>query len=256
MLSSSVKLTREELYALVWEKAVMHVAKSFGLSDVGLRKICVKHDIPTPPMGYWAKLAHGKAVKKTPLPPLKAGNSNWIYIHEGMPHMKAVSAAVARAAEDGAMTSVIMVPSGKPEHLLPILMAAEKALKKSKPDREGFVSCEGSGLPCIRVGPNSIERALSILDAFLKAAVNQGGGVNDKDKNLSLVIDEEAFTLRFYEAKDKRSYRPTRDDLKQQARYDENSRRIPSLYPPGRIVYPTWEYYPSGRLAIEITDPT
>jgi hypothetical protein len=27
------------------------LAKSFGLSDVGLRKICVKHDIPTPKLG-------------------------------------------------------------------------------------------------------------------------------------------------------------------------------------------------------------
>jgi hypothetical protein len=46
---------------------MVKLAKKFGLSDVGLRKICVKHGIPTPPVGYWAKPNFGKPVKKTPL---------------------------------------------------------------------------------------------------------------------------------------------------------------------------------------------
>ncbi len=41
-------MKRVELYELVWQRALMRVAKDFGLSDVGLRKICVKHGIPTP----------------------------------------------------------------------------------------------------------------------------------------------------------------------------------------------------------------
>jgi hypothetical protein len=48
---------------------MVKLAKEFGLSDVGLRKICVKRDIPTPPPGYWAKLNFGKPVKKMPLGP-------------------------------------------------------------------------------------------------------------------------------------------------------------------------------------------
>ena len=50
------ELTREDLHALVWKRPMSRLAKSFGLSDVGLRKICVKHAIPTPGLGYWAKL--------------------------------------------------------------------------------------------------------------------------------------------------------------------------------------------------------
>lgn len=38
-------LTREELYALVWQTPLSRLARTFGLSDVGLRKICVKHNI-------------------------------------------------------------------------------------------------------------------------------------------------------------------------------------------------------------------
>lgn len=46
------RLTREELYALVWASPMTKVAKQFGLSDVALHKICRKHNVPTPPQGY------------------------------------------------------------------------------------------------------------------------------------------------------------------------------------------------------------
>jgi len=61
-------LKREDLYDLVWSVPMIKLAKRFGLSDQGLAKRCKKHNIPRPPMGYWAKLEHGKRVKKTPLP--------------------------------------------------------------------------------------------------------------------------------------------------------------------------------------------
>src|ERR1700741_3145904 len=62
------KVTREELYALVWDRPMTKLAKEFGLSDVALHKICRKDEIPTPSLGYWAKKAHGKPVTNTPLP--------------------------------------------------------------------------------------------------------------------------------------------------------------------------------------------
>ena len=44
------------------------LAGRFGLSDVGLAKACKQANIPRPPRGYWAKLAAGKQVLRTPLP--------------------------------------------------------------------------------------------------------------------------------------------------------------------------------------------
>ncbi len=49
-----VQVTREELYELVWSAPMVQVVKQHGLSDNGLRKICRKLDVPTPPRGYWA----------------------------------------------------------------------------------------------------------------------------------------------------------------------------------------------------------
>lgn len=62
-----MEMTRVELYNLVWSKPITHLAKEFGLSDVGLRKICIKFGIPLPPRGYWARLQHGKRDPKTSL---------------------------------------------------------------------------------------------------------------------------------------------------------------------------------------------
>lgn len=78
------KLTREQLYALVWDRPMTKLAKEFDLSDVALHKICRKHDIPTPSLGCWAKKAHGKRVTNTPLPKRQgASDQSTIIIHEG-----------------------------------------------------------------------------------------------------------------------------------------------------------------------------
>lgn len=61
-------LSREELYSRVWSTPMRRLAPHFGLSDVGLRKLCDRHRIPTPPRGYWAKQELGKAPRPTPLP--------------------------------------------------------------------------------------------------------------------------------------------------------------------------------------------
>ena len=41
-----------------------------------LHKICKKHDIPNPALGWWAKKAAGKAVKQIPLPKAKTGGQS------------------------------------------------------------------------------------------------------------------------------------------------------------------------------------
>ncbi len=63
----SSKYNRETLYQEVWENPVTEVAKRYKMSDVNLRKICKKLDVPLPPLGYWAKIRAGKKVSKSSL---------------------------------------------------------------------------------------------------------------------------------------------------------------------------------------------
>lgn len=54
------KLSREELFALVWEKPTSEIAQELGLSDVAIGKLCAKLQVPKPPRGYWARMQAGQ----------------------------------------------------------------------------------------------------------------------------------------------------------------------------------------------------
>jgi hypothetical protein len=55
MQSEPARLTREELYEQVWSEPMRTLAPKYGLSDVGLAKICRKQRVPRPGRGYWRK---------------------------------------------------------------------------------------------------------------------------------------------------------------------------------------------------------
>lgn len=52
MTQHPTKLTRRNLYEKVWSQPIRTLAKEFGISDVGLKKICTRHHIPTPGLGH------------------------------------------------------------------------------------------------------------------------------------------------------------------------------------------------------------
>ena len=60
--------SREELFALIWERPATEVARKLGISDVALGKLCRRLQVPKPPRGYWARVASGKTPRKPPLP--------------------------------------------------------------------------------------------------------------------------------------------------------------------------------------------
>lgn len=71
MEEATQPVDRETLYNEVWTDPVTVVAPRYGLSDVGLAKICRTLAIPLPSRGYWAKVKAGKIMNRVPLPELK-----------------------------------------------------------------------------------------------------------------------------------------------------------------------------------------
>lgn len=69
------KFERIKLYEEVWSDPVVAVAKRYGISDVGLRKICKRLGVPMPPAGHWAKVKAGRSMKRPSLPPHKGETS-------------------------------------------------------------------------------------------------------------------------------------------------------------------------------------
>lgn len=60
---------REVLYQEVWNFPITEVAKKYAVSDVTIHRVCREMEIPTPPVGYWAKKQAGQEVMIPPLPP-------------------------------------------------------------------------------------------------------------------------------------------------------------------------------------------
>lgn len=59
---------RKILYKEVWSEPMGVVAARYGISDVMLKKICKKLEVPTPPRGYWAKTKAGQTISIPSLP--------------------------------------------------------------------------------------------------------------------------------------------------------------------------------------------
>src|ERR1700719_1527171 len=61
------------------------LANEFGLSDVGLAKLCRRHDIPLPARGYWAPIQFGQKPGRAPLPAPKEPRRDIIRIFRSEP---------------------------------------------------------------------------------------------------------------------------------------------------------------------------
>jgi len=62
------RISRKDLYRLIWSEPLTALAERFGISDVGLAKVCRRSDIPAPPRAYWAKTEAGGKFQRPDLP--------------------------------------------------------------------------------------------------------------------------------------------------------------------------------------------
>lgn len=63
-----IRFERQSLYDEVWSTPLTQLAKKYGMSDNGIRKVCKAMNIPLPRVGHWAKIAAGQVIPKTSLP--------------------------------------------------------------------------------------------------------------------------------------------------------------------------------------------
>lgn len=184
--------TREQFYELVWAKPMTHLAKEFAISDVALHKICKKHGIPNPPLGWWAKKTAGKKVRQIPLPEAKLGASDRITIADG--DLSRESSALAsvreqariRASEGG--DDQVPAPS-------PVIDRTLDKLRKAKPSDVGIVAADGAGLIKCEVAPPSIDRLAVILPRIGNAASLQGFDLVAGDGSAQFKSETEAIAF-------------------------------------------------------------
>lgn len=82
------QFSRKELYEKVWETPMESLAEEFGMTGRGLSKLCKRHEIPTPPRGYWAKVHAGQKLPKSPLLKPQRPQPRMVVIQDRRPEKK------------------------------------------------------------------------------------------------------------------------------------------------------------------------
>lgn len=156
---------REKLYQEVWAEPVKIVAQRYGVSDVALAKTCRKLAIPLPGRGYWARLRAGQTMKRVPLPKLPAGVPETLPVYHAPPPPREREAGPETAArmEAESEAEAAIVVAETLEHPHPLVRAASKYFHMRNPPPMSHLD--------ISVSKDSLDRALRIMDALIKALV-------------------------------------------------------------------------------------
>lgn len=219
------------------------VAARFHISDVALKKRCVKNRIPVPGRGYWRQLETGKRVKRIPLPKVANASPIRFYMQQKPAEAKQVSTVDNRfieyeTAHPIAVTEEIDRPA-------PETKAVSRDFKGQKPDDYGAIKSRGIDTFQVRVHPSSKERVLALIDALAKACRDRGFAFQEGKAgqrywaHLSVVVDGVALFPVFEERMRRTSYKMTEEEIARKRQ--------------GRYVYtPTYAYEPTGELTLKI----
>lgn len=259
MDNRSIQLTREQLYEKVWSQSIGSLAKEWGISDVGLAKICKGYNIPRPGLGHWARKQHGYHPIQPPLPQLKG--ESIIEIQPVKKQDRLLDSIQAQEAAQIAvfekeMESQVIVPKTLIDPH-PLVAKTEKSLRTAKPDDRGIVRAYGPGTLCAVVGPNSIDRAMRILDTLIKALEKTGMKVKVEDteiqgsqyysygrnfaqgKTIAPVLGEWV-EIGLEEHANRKDHELTTKEKEELRKY-------------GRVSFsPKYDFYPNGRLILRI----
>lgn len=248
-------LTREELYQRVWSTPMRKLASEFGLSDVGLAKICKKHKIPRPSRGYWAKIENGKAATRWPLRRLDDESLSVIRIRHVAKQMETPQIL---AASDPAIAALILA-EGLPENRIqavtnlrgadPLVIATRESLEKREPDDYGRVSrrYDFPGF-CfdVAVSKANVSRALLLIQTLVKAIRDRGHAIsagNDRRKGPRITVLNRDFYISVWEPSKRKSRELTKQEKLERERFPWRTSR-------------DYEYVPAGTLELHLDRDT
>lgn len=161
-------VTREQLYERLWQTPTVHLCKEFGLSDVGLAKLCKRHKIPKPYLGYWARKAAGANPRITRLPKCSDPNLATIRLLQSEVPIQPsgfFDPEIEKLYEAELKRDRIVVPAELCSPL-PIVERTHRSLLSGR-------QLKGPTLAASMSKP-LVERAMRIMDALLKGLLERG----------------------------------------------------------------------------------
>lgn len=241
MQNETTLLRRVELYEQVWSTPITKLAKTYGLSDVGLAKICKKLKIPMPGRGYWQR---GGRKRRVPLPPSKGPEEHIINkvkreeLPDGnVPFMEEQAEIVFEKQP----SNHIKVPAAlvAPHELV---IHTEKVLRNLKPDDMGRLRPRAENCLDLSVYPTSVSRAICLMDALIKGLDSRGYqvSINKTDFKTSVAVLGERLEISLEESLKRIDHTPTIAEKQEREKYPW-------------MTYRKYDFIPSGTLSLKIT---
>lgn len=256
------ELTRRAMYDLVWSRPMTKVAEDLGISDVGLKKICDKHRVPTPPRGYWAKRDAGKPTKQIQFHSTSDPQHEHIVIHGSRNNLAPEIRKVLEQERERRNTKSKAAPPAEaptvpPHDVHPAISATAKALRKAKPGADEVIGASGHGCCGIEVGASSLERTITILDSVARALDARGLKVEPVGNCMRVALPPDSLTFSLVERIEKRNHVPAMEELakeEQLRKKQERNARLGIWSFNRERAYPEFDFIRTGELSLQIAD--
>jgi hypothetical protein len=252
-------LTRRVLYDLVWSKPMTKVSEELGLSDVGLKKVCTKHRVPTPPRGYWAKKDAGKPVKQTRLHETADPQDERIVIRgqqNQLPEPVRVVLEQERARRKPKAPPHASQESTPASDIHPSITGVVRTLRAAK-IVAGVARTAGPSACGIEVGVGTVERVVVILDSLARELETRGLVLQPAQKCVTVSISPDSLSFSLRERIESAKHVPSLEELAAETRLREKRERAIQRghwdSGPERA-YPEFDHVRTGELTIQIAD--
>jgi hypothetical protein len=175
---SMTAVTRETLYAQVWEQPMTTVAEQYGVSSNYLARICQELKVRRPIRGYWAKRAAGRRAIKIALPEANpCDDTVWDrgapqHYWRSPPDPVYVATPVQRRRKKRPTTHPLLA-NGRP-------MLEDS--KRSSYHDDGYLKSKRGALPDIFVSAQVLPRALRLANTLYLQLEDRGHWVRSAAK--------------------------------------------------------------------------
>jgi hypothetical protein len=270
-------VTREELYAAIWQTPLTHLSKSFGIPTHVLTKICEQFNIPRPGPDYWPCRKLGYEVEQMPLPPAASDTPTIIKL-EWIPKKTAtkkakspvISAASSESIKGPKPPAQPAIPIIKQTKVAPDFRNAHPLVRSSWEYFKGhhcYTDPQGRLQPTDRqqcldltVTKTQLRRALLLFDAIIRACAQRGWKTYKpetpyyhRNPHTLIVIGKEEIRIGIIEKVIKRE--PTEAEVESEAAESTYSRQQTYYTTTGLLCVGTgWNRFESRRAILEKTD--
>ncbi|HEY0832509.1 MAG TPA: hypothetical protein VGE72_01260 [Azospirillum sp.] len=245
-----ILIPRKVLYEAVWSEPLIILADRLRTTTADLTHVCQQFAIPMPAQEYWTRIAAGFEHEPQPLPCVPTG------VGEVVSLLIDAAKPVCEPLPDVGPPPIVEV-----EHSLtnphPLIRRTAAKLKDAKQDEYGALRPGDGGLG-VRVSPQGIDRAMSILDALLKTFQKRGhkcSAAANGDQTI-IFVNGESLSIYLNERIPRKKHWPTKeenDERKRQVERLMRHKRIDQFMASLEVPHiRRWDYIPSNEFTLTI----